>query len=222
MQITHETARRLIQFSADEALQESDKKLLEEHLASCAECQGYAGRIEELELALTALMRKRWNRQPLPQPTWAARPKRNSKWIQDLAFATRIAAMGLVCIAFLFNIWQFTRSAGQGSGPVSASVPPIPTPSVFSTTTKTMDRKCEQFLYTVRENESLDEIANRFSVSTDDILTAGDLAVETLIPSMTLKIPLCGPTPHTPGAITTTFTPLLNPATSTPLTRPTQ
>ena len=76
MQITHEEARRLIQFDADETLNGIERNLLEDHLNSCLECRRYAGRIQEVESILGHMMRRRWNQQFLPHPASVTAPRK--------------------------------------------------------------------------------------------------------------------------------------------------
>lgn len=222
MQITHEEARRLVQFNADQALKGTDKKVLEDHLAACLDCRAYADRIQELEVHLVAAMQKRWVHQPLPLHPRATGPGRRSRFGQNMVFATRIVAMTVICVAFLFNIWHFNQSAGLAPDPAPVNVHPVPTPSASSTTTMAWELECAQTLYMVGENDTLESIANRFSVSPEEILRVNRLEGDRLHPSMSLLIPICGTTPGTPGTRTTTFTPLWGPTTSTPMTGPTQ
>jgi hypothetical protein len=222
MQISHENARKLIQFDADQALKDFEKRLLADHLAVCLECSEYARRVQELELTLTSVMQKRWNKQTLPLSPQVFNAKEKPKFIQSFLFATRIIAMGVICIAFLFNIWQFTQSGGRGSPVPAASIPPVPTPSIFSTTTDATDEQCSRIMYAVQENDTLQSIASQFSISTEAIITANHLTGNSVHASMILSIPLCGETPGTPRTATITFTPLLDPTTSTPVKGPTQ
>lgn len=222
MQITHEEARTLIQFNADRPLDGIAKERLEDHLASCLECRSHAVKIQEVETTLAAVMKRRWANQPLVRSTQVVGSRKQSKFTQDVVFATRMVAMGVICIAFLFNIWQFTQSAGSGSNPTSASIPPVPTPSLYSTTTHVITDECGQLLYTVQENDTLAVIAQKFSVSMEEIVLFNDLGGEAIRPSMQLSIHMCSPTPDMPGTVTTTFTPLLGHTTSTPMNGPTQ
>ena len=216
MSITHDEARRLIQIRADEALKVVEENLLETHLRSCPDCQSYEANLNELELTLRSLLRRKWNQYPLPSSTPKAVSGVSKNYIQNAFFATRIAAMGLICIVFLVNIWQFTRSGGQGSNQSSANIPLIPTPSLQSTQTKTIYPKCVSIEYVVQRNDTLVNIAARFSVSPQQIKNANQLKSETLDQSMSLSIPVCDTTPSgTTNTVSTTITPLLG---STPLT----
>jgi hypothetical protein len=73
--------------------------------------------------------------------------------------------------------------------------------------------------YSVRENDTLADIAHQFSVSEEEILAVNSLEAVTLSPSMELLIPVCNWTPtgtvH-PVTFTTTYTPVREPFTTTP------
>jgi len=131
--------------------------------------------------------------------------------------------MGVICLAFLFNIWQFTQSGSQRATPPAAEIPLIPTPSLQSTRIQATDQTCESIHYEVKEDDTIESIAQRFSVPAEEILSTNHLRAETLKPSMKLSIPVCSPTPQeTPNIVTTIFTPLLGPNTLTPIHMSTQ
>jgi len=223
MSITHDEARRLIQFRADEDLKEFDKNLLETHLRSCTECQNYEANLNDLELTLRPLLRRKWSHYALPYSTTRVVTGVSQKYIQNIFFATRIVAMGLICIVFLINIWPLTKPGGQGSIQPSANIPLIPTPSLQSTQTKINYQKCEPILYEVQQGDTLTSIAARFSVAPQEIKNANQLKGETLKKSMHLSISVCDTTPSgTPNIVSTAFTPLLESTTLTPVNSSTQ
>ena len=222
MQITHEEARRLIQFNADQALIGVERNLLEDHLKSCLECRRYADSIQKLETVLGSSMKKKWTQTPLPHTANLGVKSKNSILTHQIFLATRIAAMGLLCIAFLFNIWQFTSSDQDKPNP-SSSVPPVPTPSIRSTTTQLVRQDCVRTLYSVQEGDTLESISVQFSIPAKEIVNVNQLKENTLFASMNLIIPTCSSTPA--GAariIKTTNIPRLGTTTSTPLYNPTQ
>jgi LysM repeat protein len=223
MSITHEEARRLIQFRADEVLKEFDHNLLEAHLRSCPECQSYEVNLNELESTLRPLMQRKWNRHPLPLSAGSTAFDGSIKSSQGIIFATRIIAMGLICIAFLFNIWQFNKSGEQASIPPSVDVNLIPTPSLQSTQTETTAQKCGSIQYVVQSSDTLESIAHQFSIPIEDINAANNIKDGALKPSMKLSIPVCNATPSgTEPNVRTTITPLLGSNTLTPVNIPTQ
>jgi hypothetical protein len=223
MSITHEEARRLIQFKADDALSRFDDTSLETHLRACPECQEYAASIRELESALPSLLHRRWNQHPLPLPAGKAVSRKPIDLKQNIFFATRIIAMGVICITFLFNIWQFTRAGSPQTNPPSAEIPMIPTPSAQSTMTNDLNQECEPIHYQVQPDDTLETIAKQFSVTADEILRANQLRTAALTPSMSLSIPACSPTPSgTPITRANAFTSLPGTTTLTPADGPTQ
>ena len=223
MSITHDEARRLIQFRADDALKDIESDALEAHLSICADCQKYAADNHELGSTLQKLMQRRWDRQPLPLPTGKPVSVNSARFTQSVFFATRIIAMGIICVAFLFNIWQSTQSGAQRATPPAAEIPLIPTPSMQTTGTSATDATCESIYYEVKENDTIESIAARFSVPVEEIRTINQLGTGTLNTSKKLSIPVCSPTASgTPNTVTTTFTPLLGPNTLTPVNQATQ
>ena len=223
MSIPHNEARRLIQFRADDGLKDVERDLLEEHLSTCADCKKYAADTHDVESTLQQLMQRRWDRQPLPLPAEKSIRANSPHFTQSIFFATRIIAMGVICVAFLVNIWQFTQSDRQRATPPAAEIPLIPTPSQQSMGTKATDQACGPIYYEVKENDTIESIALRFSVPAEEILSTNHLRIETLDASMRLSIPICSPTPPvTPNTIPTTFTPLFTSHTLTPVNGPTQ
>lgn len=223
MSITHEEARRLIQFRADDALMGVETHLLDTHLSSCLDCQRYARTIDEIQSTLQPLMHRKWNQYPLPLSAGQTASKKPHTFTQRILFATRIAAMGVICIAFLFNIWQFTRPGRQRPSPPQAEIPMIPTPSMQSTTTKATNQTCEPISYQVRNNDKLEDIADQFAIPAEEIIRVNHLRTRSLDISMLLSIPICSSTPsRTPNSVTTTYTPWLGSNTLTPVNGPTQ
>jgi hypothetical protein len=223
MLITHEEARKLIQFRADDALKDAERNLLEVHLRTCADCQKYATDTNDLESTLQHLLQRRWDRQPLPLSPEKAVSATPIDFTQSIFFATRIVAMGVICVAFFFNVWQFTQTGRQRATPPAAEIPMIPTPSLQSTGTQATDQTCDSIYYEVKEDDTVESIATRFSIPAEDIRATNHLTTGPLNTSVKLSIPVCSPTPsRTPHTVTTTFTPLLGPNTLTPANGPTQ
>jgi len=221
MQITHEEARRLIQFSMDQMLKPQEKNILQIHLEACTECRTFFDEIKEVENLLLPTMLRQWNRQPVPLSMEAITDKRKSqRQLQSsLILATRTAIISIVFAAFVFSVWQFTQSGKQTSNPLPVGILPVPTPSSQSTSTKISFQNCEEMSYQVQENDTLESIAAQFSVSKHKLVAINNLSTETLSTQMELLIPICNSTPTRtvhPSTLTTTFTPLLGPTTSTP------
>jgi hypothetical protein len=219
MQITHEQARTLIQFSLDELLQSAEKAALSAHLHDCPECQAYANEMTEVEKLLLPAMKRQWNAQPVPLSITALTGS-TQKISGRTLLTMRTAAITLVFFALFFSIWQFASSGPSNYAPMV--VPSMPTPSAQtaqSTSTEMTFGNCEMMLYTVQSNDTLASIANRFLVSEDEIIEANQLKTDTVPLSMELMIPICNFTPtgtiH-PATFTTTYTPIIQPTTSTP------
>src|SRR6266498_4252643 len=127
MQITHEEARRLIQFSLDQMLKPQEKNRLQIHLEACMECRTFFDDIKEVEHLLLPTMLRQWNRQPIPLSIEVI-TKRKSQLHSSIILATRTAIISIVFAAFVFSAWQFTQSGKQTSNPLPIGVLPVPTP----------------------------------------------------------------------------------------------
>jgi LysM repeat protein len=219
MQITHEDARTLIQFRLDQGLKPHEENLLQTHLNDCIACRSFSEEIKELENILLPTMKRHWNYEPAPLSIASLVEKKNSRWSTSIILTTRTALISLVFVAFVLSAWQFTRSDSRRSTPMPIGVLPIPTPSSQSTSTKISLPKCEERLYQVQENDTLESIALRFSMSKDKIIAVNNLSSETVRAKMNLLIPICASIPtgtlH-PSTLTITFTPLSGSTTSTP------
>jgi LysM repeat protein len=218
MQLTHEQAHKLIQLKMDTVLNADESAALSSHLRGCMACQRYANEMNEVERLLLPVLKSRWNVQPIPLSISALTGR--SKKIQASTLLTmRTAAFSLVFMVLFFSAWQFVISGPSISRQISLSVAPAPTPSLqtvqFTRTTET----CEMLLYTVQGNDSLARIAERFSVSEDEIRAINDLNTNVISTPMQLVIPSCNFTPTGtvyPATFTTTYTPILHPTTATP------
>jgi hypothetical protein len=221
MQITHEHARKLIQFRLDGGLQSAEKETLSAHLQGCSECQTYAVEIKEVETVLRPVLKRQWNAQPIPLSITSLRG--NSQKTQAHTLLTmRTAAISLVFFAFFFSVWQFTLPSPSAPSVMPLAVPSVPTPSTQtarSTSTEFTVEACEMMLYTVQADDTLTSIADHFLVSEELLTELNQLGADAVHPSMELVIPICHFTPtgtiH-PATFTTTYTPLFLPTTSTP------
>jgi LysM repeat protein len=219
MQITHEEARKLIQFNADNALKSQEKVNLSAHIEECIECRTYVDEIKEVESILLPVMTRQWNIQPIPLSIGTIYAKRNATIRTSMILATRTAAIGVVLLAFMFSVWQFSVSDGGGSSRLPVSVPPVPTPSTQSTSTRITFKSCDGMLYTVQEKDTLESIAHQFTTSAEELMTANNMKTKIVNTDMKLIVPICNFTPtgtiH-PATLTTTYTPSMNPTTFTP------
>ena len=221
MQITHEQAQTLLQRRFDQALNVQETTVLSAHLQNCAACQRYANETKEVEHLLVPILKRQWNRQPIPLSIVALREKSLKSRISNILTMRKIA-VGLVAIALFFSIWQFAISGPSVSGQVPLMAPPVPTPSTTSTNTVVALEQCEMASYIVQPNDTLAGIAEQFSVSTGKIMESNQLKTEAVQAAMKLVIPICKSTPtgtaHT-ATFTTTYIPIIRPTTSTPTDR---
>ena len=131
--------------------------------------------------------------------------------------ATRIAAVGMICITNLFSIWQLTLSNQRTQSPFQASVPPVPTPSTQLISTTGTVEQCKNPLHIVKETDTLESIAFLFSISKEEIMAANRMKTEILSTGTEITAPVCTFTPTgTVHALTTTYTPAIRLITSTP------
>jgi LysM repeat protein len=219
MQITHEEARRLIQFSMDQMLKPQEKNTLQIHLEDCMECRSFFADIKAVEKYLVPAMVQHWNLHPAPLSLASLNNKKKSQQQSSIILATRTAIISIVFVAFIFSAWQLSGSYGRSSTPMPVSLLPIPTPSGQSTSTKVSLPNCEELRYQVQEHDTLESIAIQFSISKDKLMAINNLRTDSLSTKTELLIPVCNSTPmgtvH-PSTLTTTFTPLFGPTTSTP------
>lgn len=217
MQITHEEARRLIHFDADQALQMEQKNILHVHLKDCGECRDYANSLVTMTAMLSSTMEKKWSRTQLPLPISVLLPKRNFRITESILMATRIAAVGVMAIALLFSVRQVTGPVEGGPGTVPVSAPPIPTPSIQSTSTQVLLQNCGQIQYVVQQEDTIEGIAAQFSTSKEEIMAANGLDDEVLRAGTELMIESCAVQPTgTFHATGTLYTPFTSPTISTP------
>jgi LysM repeat protein len=214
--MTHEEARTLIHLLLDASLNNQQKKLLEAHLASCPQCKQYADSLRSLESILSPLLQRQWTQQPVPLPVGMVLPRHHAKTSDSMILASRIAALGVMFMIFVFSAWQFAL-ARPGVNPVEANVPLIPVPSTSTqlVATNTQNEACEDTTYVVQQNDTLGSIALKFGVSKAQIVQANQMRSEAVRTGATLMVPLCRPTPTT-ETLTKTFTPVLGTITSTP------
>ncbi len=218
MQVTHEEVRKLIQLNADNALDMQARTVLSAHLRDCLECRTYAEEIKEMEMILVPVMKRHWNVQPIPLSLGVLVAKGNSKTQTGIILATRLAAIGIVFLTFVFSAWQLALSGRQTTGPLPVGMLPVPTPSVQSTSTRAASPNCTGTLYSVQENDTLASIAQHFAVSEEEIMAINGMKTETVTTTMELMIPNCNSTPTgtvNPTAFSTTYTPTRGLVTST-------
>lgn len=220
MQITHEEARRLIQFKADRTLDTVNEDVLNSHLKACADCCTYFDAIAETESVLRKTLRKQWTSRPLPLQIDVIHGRVKSKSGSSSILTTRTALVSMISLLFAFVAWQsMTTRSALSTKNVPSEVPLIPTPSLpyQHTATSTLREDCSQIRYVVQQGDTLENIARQFSVSTEAIRSANGLTDSLISPNQELVIPACEMTPT--GTIqppTFTITPILETIPTTP------
>jgi predicted anti-sigma-YlaC factor YlaD len=214
--ITHLKAQNLLQAAADSTLAPLDEKSLNVHLEECEECRQYARHLSKLQDDLRRVTRYRWN---LVSPQLSANEIRNrSTKVKAQAYKLRTVgtfsvAMALLALVFILtiNISSTMRStpatiSGLSLTPEESAL--TPTPSIIGTVANTTVQECSDIAYVVQENDTLESIAARHSVSKETIRQHNGLATNNLTVNMVLVIPLCEGTPAnstmTPTTTTTT------------------
>jgi LysM repeat protein len=216
MQITHEEAIQLIQYTADKAAPSAKEKLLHEHLKDCAQCSAYAGQFKDMEKVLQNVMRKQWSRRPAPLSLSALKEKKDSQKKKSTLLVTRTALIGMAVCTFIFLGWQVTLTTNP-KNTLFPGMLPVPTPSTQYTATNTQTLNCQQILYKVQEHDTLESIASQYATSKEAIINLNNLNIETIQRDMELLIPICKSTPtSTIYPPTFTITPFLEPTTNTP------
>ena len=218
MQITHEEAHKRIQQKADHGLRAAIEEELNTHLQTCVECRSYFDAIRETESVLRQTLQKQWNARPLPLQMDVIFEKVNSRGGTSIFLTTRTALISFAFILFTFVIWQ-SMAAGNMESQQSplGTVPLIPTPSTQYTVTTTLQNDCNTVRHIVQSGDTLENIAQRFSIPMESILIANNLTSESITLSQELTIPVCELTPtSTTHPPTFTITPIFETITTTP------
>lgn len=220
MQVTHVEARRFIQLRLDAALNPRQQNQLSAHLERCAECRVYAEKMKNMDQALAAVSQQQHQTRHLPLSIPMLMEKSSRKIYQGSFLTMRTTVIVLVFAALAFSTWSFfSVSPPATPGAASLAVPPVPTPSGQSTSTKTSVADCKMVLYAVQEQDTLASIARRFSITEAEVVALNDLK-NGLIDAKQLWLPVCNSTPTStaqgPATRTKTHTPIWNPLTSTP------
>jgi hypothetical protein len=222
MQITHEQARKLIQFSLDGVLQTAERAMLSAHLQECLDCRDYASDLKEVEMNLLPVMEKHWKARPIPLSLPLLVQSKTSIVNTSKLLTMRSAVLSLIFVAFFFSAWKFVSSSPDVSGQIPLAIPLVPTPSTQSTrstNTASSPENCEMLVYRVQPNDTLASIASHFLVPEDKLIQINGLSTDSLSSSMELVIPVCNFTPTRtirPATFTATNTPILRATTFAP------
>jgi LysM repeat protein len=219
-QITHEEARRLIDFNADQSLDTTTGSILDAHLNGCTECRRYACELNQLENLLRK-MKQNFHMRPTPLQLDQIKHRSEGAAFLDSIMVTRIVPLVAALIAVTIVTWQFL-STNTVSPAIPYTAIPIPTPSTYfvtSTNTNFMLLNCDYVVYQIQAGDTWDNIALQFSVPKETIMEFNGMKEEEIKPATQLKIPACNHTPTvtTEGSDSTvTITPQYEPITPTP------
>ena len=206
MQITHDEARWLIEYDSDRALNSEKQRVLTAHLQECEACHRHAVEMNDVENVLRNVMHKHWSHPPLPLPIEMDSIRIRSKGVSP--FAWRISLTSVAMVTFLFLIWGLKITAFNSSDRLPLGSLPVPTPSVQLTTPSAISTQCDSVIYEVKEFDTLDDIADQFFVSREEIMAFNNMRSDKIYASMELSIPQCSITPtDTARTPTTTLTP---------------
>lgn len=215
--ITHEGARILLQTAADQELQITQRESLDLHLSVCEECRVYAKGLTELQDVLQKTLQKRWNvsLQPLSIKEIAHSAINAKPSHQSLTIARRFVAVPII-ITMLFTIlitsgvWYFQIDEISPTPPLATAALMMPIPSAKMMTTRliTLESECDFLIYEAQPNDTVDSIAQKFSISRKTLMDYNNMtAADVLPPYAQLRIPQCSPTPsatpQTPARTTT-------------------
>jgi len=219
MRITHDDARTLIDFSLDDSISPEKRAILADHLAACNSCQTYARESKDVESVIRSSMKKQWAVNPLPLSLDLIRGGVSKGNFKSPILATQLAMLGMFFAVIALSIWQFSKPNPHKSATLPVVILPNPTPSLQATSTNHGSPDCQNVIYKIQPGDTLENIAQRFAVDEESILTANNLQEAILDPNMELTIPTCASTPTFtayPPTIITTFTPLMQLTTYTP------
>jgi hypothetical protein len=168
-----------------------------------------------MESVLRPLLQQQWRQRPVPLSVGML-VSRESRTTEGMMLATRIAAVSVMFIAFMFSALQFTVTGNGAASPVLANVPSMPIPSTSTQLTST-EIGCGSISYLVQKNDTLASIASQFSISTDELIQANALTSNTMITGQQIIVPACTSTPtSTTYPLTSTLTPVRGQDTTTP------
>jgi anti-sigma factor RsiW len=212
--ISHIQARALLDLAADLSLPPDERDSLDEHLSACDECRRYAGELAEVEGVLRQSLASNLKARKVQLSVGEIlRQTRPYGAIQPaLRFASRFAAAPililLLAVTLTLGLPRLTGGGMDSAQTGTATALLVPTPSARITSTLLTRPGCETISYQVQEGDSLEGIAQKFSISRDILMAYNNLTAESL-PAQ-LDIPLCYATPlvgsQTPAS-TVTITP---------------
>jgi LysM repeat protein len=201
--ITHLKAQYLLQAAADSMLTPLDKSKLDDHLTECQECRQYAKHLSKLQDDLRRVTRYRWNQVGIPLSIEKIRnrtPKVDVRAYRLRTIGKLSVAVAVLALVFILviNVSSTMKDIPAAVGSLSLTPEKLvltPTPSIKGTVTDTIVQECTNITYVVQENDTLESIAARHSVSKQIVKEYNGLATDILTKNMVLVIPLCDGTP---------------------------
>lgn len=212
--LSHLQAQMFIQASADESLAPNEKSALDAHLLECAECRSFAQEFARVESALRQTMQNRWNLSARPLPIGVILGWQNrAPILRALSMAAAPLLVVILALVFLLTNGSFSNGNELTATVIATN---IPTPSAQLMRTNTSVNECETVHYIVQKGDTLEDIAAKYSISKEEIVSFNNLERETLTPSIDLAIPLCQRQTTSTPSTTMTFTPSISAVSSTP------
>ena len=221
LEIPHQKAQILLQVSTDRELEPDEKLTLENHLATCAECNAYAESLINMETSLRRVLHAKWDsQQPNLNPYAIVNPSLTkliwSNLLNQTHLMGRVTIMAILLFGYILlaNLPGLQLNASEKETPthiptpseLSLALASSPPPSAQTTLVRLTPKNCIVTNYVVREGETLESIAVQHGLSIEAIRAYNDLKSNTVFTGMKLMIPMCKNAPtHT---ATTTITPL--------------
>lgn len=190
MQISHEKARALIQFSMDRALDSVEENALSAHLQTCVNCVLFKDDLTKLDTSLHKFLSRHsaTRYKPLAIGPLTGRVNTKQNWLRPAVMA------GFMVMVFIFT-WQFSGEDHSPTSPAPYLLSSIPTPSISTTYAALTSQGCKKVNYIIQEGDTLEDIASFFKVSTSTIKSQNDLSTANLKTGNELVILVCGAPP---------------------------
>jgi hypothetical protein len=153
MSLTHRQARQIAQAAADGLLDETARRILEAHLAGCADCRAYTDALQRLEARLAGSLQTRWPEQPPSSQEIAAavhviHTRKKEIHMQPQPYSpARALALGVLVVIFTLALGWGLRTLlphpvatpAIGQSEMAGSPTEQPTPSDDLKTYTTLD-----------------------------------------------------------------------------------
>lgn len=203
-EIAHQKFQSLLQIAADQSLRQEEQRMLDQHLAECAECRKYAQGLDQLQDGLRRVMQQQWNvRSGLVSAEIIK--TRSVRRIPQNHFAAAFGKFAFIPMLALtiFMVMTIKMSNAQKNTPglnMTMSGTPsmallVPKPPASITISKMHTQTCKQVMYAAQENETISGIAIKYGVPRESIVTYNGLTGDTLDAPLMLIIPICERTP---------------------------